>query len=225
MSSATIAHRPLPPPSTPGFSLPRSVAMAAATSLHLALAALLAVPIAAPEPPPAAPEPVAVLLTPALPPPRIAPPPPVLRPVIRVTPAAPRPLPSVPPPLTPINPGAAPAVDTPRPLDLPSAPADVGAGDAGAGPEATSLQLRSGTAPRYPAAALSRRLQGEVELLVLVGIDGRPESVSVARSSGHAVLDRAARDHVLRRWVFVPSVRDGLPVPAYARVPVRFSLP
>jgi outer membrane biosynthesis protein TonB len=38
-------------------------------------------------------------------------------------------------------------------------------------------------------------------------------------------LDRAAREHVLRRWVFEPSLRNGIAVPAYARVPVRFTLP
>ena len=207
-----------------GFSLPRSVAIASAMTLHLALAAMLAMPIAAPEP--EAPEPVVIRadVLPPPPPPPIAPTPPArvvrtvapTRPAPVPTPALPRPLPDA---------VALPTTDAPSPLDTfaPDAPVDAVAPDTG--PAEESLLLRRGTPPRYPPSALSRRLEGEVELLILVGVDGRPETVTITRSSGHGVLDRAARDHVLRRWVFEPSLRNGIAVPAYARVPVRFTLP
>lgn len=218
------APTPLPSALPRDFSLPRSVAIATAVTFHLVLAAMLAMPIAAPEAETPEPTVVRTEVLPPPPPPPIAPPPP--RPVIRsITTARPVPVPT---PVVPVPvPEAviAPTTDTPSPLDTaaPDATGDTLGTDTG--PAEESLQLRSGTPPRYPPSALSRRLEGEVELLILVGIDGRPETVTITRSSGHGVLDRAAREHVLRRWVFVPSLRNGIAVPAYARVPVRFTLP
>ncbi|MCZ8061952.1 energy transducer TonB [Silanimonas sp.] len=207
-----------------GFSLPRSVAIAAAVTLHLSLAAMLAMPIAAPDAEMPEPTVVRTEVLPPPPPPPIAPPPP--RPVVRsITPPRSVPLP------TPVAPAPvpeaviAPTTDMPSLLDTVAPDISGETTDIDSGPAEESLQLRSGTPPRYPPSALSRRLEGEVELLILVGIDGRPESVTITRSSGHGVLDRAAREHVLRRWVFEPSQRNGIAVPAYARVPVRFSLP
>lgn len=208
-----------------GFSLPRSVAMAAAVTLHLALAALLAVPIATPETAPPEARVVPTAFLPPPPPPPIAPPPPVRL----VRDVAPRPVPvpvTTPPGPAPTTDAAeVPPTDTPTLLDT-VFPDTIGeASSIDAGPSEETLQLRSGPPPRYPPSALSRRLEGDVELLILIGVDGRPETVTVTRSSGHAVLDRAAREHVLRRWVFEPSLRGGIAVPAYARVPVRFTLP
>ena len=44
----------------------------------------------------------------------------------------------------------------------------------------------------YPPEALARGLEGEVRLLVRLTPDGRVDEVSVAASSGHAILDNAA---------------------------------
>ncbi len=207
-----------------GFSLPRSLAIAVAVTLHLGLAAMLAMPIAAPEVDVPETAPVNVAYLPPRPPPPVPLPPPP-REVRSVAPARQAPMLSpavtVPaPPSTPLT-----TTDAPTPLDSVAADTGVEAEGFEAGPAEETLQLRTSTPPRYPASALSRRLEGEVELLILVGIDGRPETVTVTRSSGHGVLDRAAREHVLRRWVFEPSLRNGIAVPAYARVPVRFTLP
>lgn len=208
-----------------GFSLVRSVGWAAAIAGHAVLLGVMAVPLA----PPALPPEPEIITTPIFdsprPPPPILPPPPEVRQVVRRPVAAPT------PPTPRRSEIEAPMFgltqDTPSPLDLPSD--DSGAardtGPVSSGPAIAGLRVLQGSAPRYPRAALMRRLEGEVELLILVGIDGRPESVSVSRSSGHAALDRAAREHVLRRWVFEPAERLGAPVPAYALVPVRFTLP
>ena len=53
---------------------------------------------------------------------------------------------------------------------------------------------------------------------------GNPVSVEIVSGSGHRVLDRAAREQVLRHWRFVPAMRDGRPVPAIGRIPVVFTL-
>ena len=45
---------------------------------------------------------------------------------------------------------------------------------------------------RYPAQAMASGWVGSAEIRVEVGSDGRPQAATVARSSGHEALDRAA---------------------------------
>jgi protein TonB len=78
--------------------------------------------------------------------------------------------------------------------------------------------------PPYPAAARKKNWQGEVLLRVRVDESGRPVAVEIEKSSGHRVLDRAARDHVLKRWRFQPALVAGRPVAAWARVPLNFRI-
>lgn len=78
--------------------------------------------------------------------------------------------------------------------------------------------------PPYPARALRQRAEGVVLLRVRVGRDGLPLAVEVARGSGHAVLDDAARRQVLRHWRFRPALREGRAVEAVGLVPVAFRL-
>lgn len=44
----------------------------------------------------------------------------------------------------------------------------------------------------YPREAIAQGLEGRVVLLLAVAGDGRVSRIEVARSSGHALLDRAA---------------------------------
>jgi protein TonB len=53
---------------------------------------------------------------------------------------------------------------------------------------------------------------------------GKPLDVVIESSSGHTVLDKAARDQVLARWRFQPAQRDGHAVQAWARIPITFDL-
>ena len=105
-----------------------------------------------------------------------------------------------------------------------------GAGSAtGIAPEATApapiqLEYRHAPAPAYPRRALQQRLAGTVLLRVLVGTDGYPLEVTVARSSGHRELDDAARVQVLKRWSFRPASGNGQPVQAIGLVPIEFAL-
>ena len=73
--------------------------------------------------------------------------------------------------------------------------------------------------PSYPSVAAWRGEQGAVVLVVHVSPDGLVSGVDVVQSSGFAALDSAARDAVLT-WRFLPSVKDGRPVPD--DVPIRF---
>lgn len=121
-----------------------------------------------------------------------------------------------------------PVVD-PQPGDIAIEPAQI-AVDEGATldpvPPATAAQLQAlnSPPPPYPGQAMRDGLTGVVELEILVGIDGRPLDVRIVRSSGHRVLDQAARRIVLTRWTFQPAMRDGQPVQALGRVPIEFSL-
>lgn len=99
--------------------------------------------------------------------------------------------------------------------------------DAGAlvepAPVEASLAYRS--APlTFPVQALRQHMQGTVLLRVLVDRSGKPIQVQVERGSGHALLDRSAREQVLASWRFEPAVVDGHAVRAWARVPVSFDL-
>ena len=76
----------------------------------------------------------------------------------------------------------------------------------------------------YPIAALRERLQGTVVLRVLVDQTGKPLQVSVTHGSGHALLDRSAREQVLATWRFQPAIVNGHAVRAWANVPVTFAL-
>jgi protein TonB len=88
----------------------------------------------------------------------------------------------------------------------------------------SQLETIRATAPRYPRDEARAGVQGRVVLRILVGIDGRPLEVTIDRSSGNRNLDRTAREHVLKTWVFKPAMRDGHAVQAYGLVPIDFTM-
>ena len=87
-----------------------------------------------------------------------------------------------------------------------------------------SLSYVRAPPPAYPRAEIRNGVGGTVLLRVLVDVDGRPLEVVVLDSSGNRNLDRAARENVLKNWLFQPAMRDGQPVQAYGKVPVVFSV-
>lgn len=86
------------------------------------------------------------------------------------------------------------------------------------------LEYEVAPPPSYPVHALREMLTGTVTLRVLVDVDGKPIDVQVASSSGHRVLDAAARKQVLAKWRFRPAMHDGRAVQAIGLVPVVFHL-
>jgi len=66
-------------------------------------------------------------------------------------------------------------------------------------------------------------IEGTVRVKVLVGEDGRPQEVTIGKSSGESALDEAAMDAV-RTWRFEPARRNGVPVRAWAIIPIEFKL-
>jgi len=77
--------------------------------------------------------------------------------------------------------------------------------------------------PEYPAIAVRQRLEGDVLLEVHVGRDGSVNRVTVLRSSGYLVLDRAAVEAV-RAWTGRPAMRAGEAIEKIERLPIQFRL-
>ncbi|WP_395399353.1 energy transducer TonB [Pseudoduganella sp. UC29_106] len=77
--------------------------------------------------------------------------------------------------------------------------------------------------PNYPAAAQKRGLEGQVVLKVHVLPSGHPDNVTVARSSGHAILDDAALKAVAQ-WTFDPARRGQTAVDGWVQVPLNFKI-
>ena len=77
--------------------------------------------------------------------------------------------------------------------------------------------------PSYPRLARRRSLEGRLVLKVVIDREGRVDTIDVARSSGHPILDRAAKSAV-RQWKFEPGRRAGIPVRAAIDIPVVFRL-
>jgi periplasmic protein TonB len=107
------------------------------------------------------------------------------------------PVPQVPPAV--VDSGGA----KPVPAAAPSAPAAVSGGllteGAASGEAADGLRgyrlavaVQARRFKRYPAQAMASGWAGTAEVRIEVGSDGRPRPATIARSSGHEVLDRAA---------------------------------
>lgn len=134
---------------------------------------------------------------------------------------------SVPRPMVPMLPAAVPQI-APMAFAAPAASVSASPPAPPAPPstissDALGTRMISGKPPRYPVESRRRKEQGIVELLLVLGPDGRVETISVAASSGFARLDDAALDAV-RRWRWAPTLRDGTPVKVRGVVEIPFVL-
>jgi protein TonB len=111
--------------------------------------------------------------------------------------------------------------ETPQPKSAAVQPS-VTVSDQGAQQEA-KLDHLSNQAPRYPLMARLRGWEGVVVLRVLVNHDGAVGQIEVQQSSGHAVLDEAARQAV-HGWRFSPARIGSIHLASWVTVPVRFQL-
>jgi protein TonB len=179
-------------------------------------------PIVQPPPPPPPPPPKK----------KVEPPPKKLAPTLKPVKPSPKPAPPkvaprvadpTPAPATPaVEDEAAPAatVRTAPPSDAPPAPPV----EKVTPPSASAGYLHN-PAPSYPAQAEEEGWEGRVLLKVHVMANGRPDSVSVQKSSGYEVLDHAAVNIVKSSWHFVPAKRGDTPIDGWVTVPIAFNLP
>jgi TonB family protein len=75
--------------------------------------------------------------------------------------------------------------------------------------------------PEYPSNARQFRIEGNVELQVVVGESGSVEKVEIV--AGNPMLTRPAANAV-RGWKFTPFAEDGKPVKAVAPLTIAFKL-
>lgn len=76
--------------------------------------------------------------------------------------------------------------------------------------------------PEYSEEARKAKFQGVVVLHLIVGPDGRPRDIRVARNLGMGLDDKAIE--AVRTWRFEPARKDGQPVAVAINVEVNFNL-
>jgi len=76
--------------------------------------------------------------------------------------------------------------------------------------------------PEYSEEARRAKFQGVVVLNVVIGPDGRPRDLRVARSLGMGLDEKAIE--AVRQWKFAPATKDGHPVAVQVGIEVAFRL-
>ena len=100
-------------------------------------------------------------------------------------------------------------------------PAKVGVYRVGGGVSAP--RVISQKDPEYSDEARRAHYEGTVVLWLIVGPDGLPHDVRVARSAGMGLDEKALE--AVRQWRFEPALKDGQPVAVQINVEVNFRLP
>ena len=77
--------------------------------------------------------------------------------------------------------------------------------------------------PFYPLGARARGIEGVVELVFVVDVDGSVRNVQVVSSYPGEIFVESAVSAV-RRWKFEPGKKGGKPVVTRVRLPVRFKM-
>ena len=83
-------------------------------------------------------------------------------------------------------------------------------------------QLVRQVVPEYPDMARRAGLEGVVWVKILVGKDGKPIKVAIAKSSTE-ILNNAALEAAMK-FLFTPAVMNNGPVKVWVSVPFRFKL-
>ena len=87
----------------------------------------------------------------------------------------------------------------------------------------TDVSVLSKPMPGYPRSALQRRMQGTVQVLIQVSAQGVPQSVKIARSSGHQLLDNAAEKAAMKVRL-KPVKINGVATPINVTISYQFKL-
>lgn len=76
--------------------------------------------------------------------------------------------------------------------------------------------------PQYSEEARKAKVAGDVLLSVVIGIDGKAHAITVTKSLGMGLDEKAIE--AVQQWTFRPATRDGQPVPVSATIEVTFRL-
>jgi TonB family protein len=77
--------------------------------------------------------------------------------------------------------------------------------------------------PVWPKESLRKEEQGAVQLAFLIGVDGNVRDTRIEKSSGHPLLDQAARDG-LALCKFKPATENGQPVETWTKMQYVWTL-
>ena len=137
------------------------------------------------------------------------------------------------PPKPKLKPKPAPRVEQPPPVQTTNTVTEAPVATAPAPPAPPVVekvtQPRAGAGylnnppPEYPEIAMDRGWEGKVLMKVHVLANGKPDSVSVLKSSGKDVLDDEAV-RTVKKWSFVPAKRGTTPIDGWVTVPISFNL-
>jgi len=76
--------------------------------------------------------------------------------------------------------------------------------------------------PEYSDEARRAKYQGTCVLSLIVGPDGLPQDIRVARSLGMGLDEKAIE--AVKQWRFQPALKDGKPVAVAINIEVQFRL-
>jgi TonB family protein len=85
------------------------------------------------------------------------------------------------------------------------------------------LQKSRNVQPDYPRSALSREIEGWVDLRVTVNIDGEVSDIEIVAAEPRRVFERAAI-RAANRWEFVPPRDSGIEEPQQGVFRITFAL-
>lgn len=91
------------------------------------------------------------------------------------------------------------------------------------GGEVSTPKLVKSVPPKFSERARRHRFKGACVVGIVVGVDGKPEQVTVVHSSGEEDLDRSAVEAV-EQYRFKPAMRGGVAVPVQLNVEVNFEV-
>jgi periplasmic protein TonB len=77
--------------------------------------------------------------------------------------------------------------------------------------------------PPYPLEARKKGYKGEVVLKLEVLSNGFVGQIEIKNSSGHKILDQSALSTV-KKWKFIPARKEGVAIPAWVNIPIKFEL-
>ena len=98
----------------------------------------------------------------------------------------------------------------------------IGGGVFRVGGGVSAPRILSDPEPEYSEEARKAKYQGVCVLWLVVGPDGRPRDIKVARSLGLGLDEKAIE--AVKNWKFEPAMKDGKPVAVQINVEVNFHL-
>lgn len=88
---------------------------------------------------------------------------------------------------------------------------------------ATSPRTAHKVDPEYTKQALDAKVEGDIVLSAIVGMDGIPSDIKVVHGLGKGLDQKAVE--CLRQWRFTPGTNHGEPVSTRATIEMNFRLP